>query len=81
MRDSEIMVETNTNSAAQNLADLNALFLMVTYVELELARIAPECISAASSLLCSISNEMLLRSPTWICVVGTSRMAQEESDL
>jgi hypothetical protein len=75
MRDSEIMIKTDTNSSAQDLADLNALFLMVTYVELELARIAPECTSAASSLLCSISNEMLLRNPTWICVVGSSRMA------
>jgi hypothetical protein len=81
MRDSEIVVEGNTNPVAQDLADLNALFLMVTYVELELARIAPECISAASSLLCSISNEMLLRNPTWICLVGSSRMTREESDL
>ena len=81
MRDSEIILETNTNSTAQDLADLNALFLMATYVELELARIAPECICAASTLLCSISNEMLLRNPTWICLVGPSRMTQEEGDL
>jgi hypothetical protein len=81
MRASEIMIDTNTNSAAQNLADLNALFLMVTYVELELARTAPECVSAASTLLCSISNEMLLRNPTWICVVGSSRMTREEGDV
>ena len=81
MHDSEIMIERNTNATAQTLADLNALFLMVSYVELELARIAPECIPAASSLLCSISNEMLLRNPTWIGLVGSSRMAQEEGDI
>jgi len=81
MHDSEIRIERNTNSTAEDLADLNALFLMVTYVELELARIAPECLPAASSLLCSISNEMLLRNPTWICRIGPSRMTQEEGDI
>jgi hypothetical protein len=81
MRDCEILIERNTNSTAETLADLNALFLMVTYVELELARLAPECIPAASSLRCSISNEMLLRNPTWICLVGPSGMTREEGDI
>jgi hypothetical protein len=81
MHDSEILIERNTNSPAQALADLNALFLMVSYVELELARIAPECTLAASSLLCSISNEMLSRNPTWICLVGPSSMTQQEGEL
>jgi hypothetical protein len=81
MHDSEILLARNINSTAETLADLNALFLMVTYVELELGRIAPECIPAASSLRCSISNEMLLRNPTWICLVGPSRMSREEGDI
>jgi hypothetical protein len=81
MHDSEIRIERNTNSTVQTLTDLNALFMMVSYVELELARIAPECTLAASSLLCSISNEILSRNPTWICLVDPSLMTREEGDI
>jgi hypothetical protein len=43
------------------VSDLNALFLMVGYVEMELERIAPECVLAASTLRSAIVNEMLVR--------------------
>jgi len=46
------------------ISDLNALFLMVGYIEMELQRIAPECVLFASSLRSAIINEMLLRDPS-----------------
>jgi len=55
----QIIIDTETNSTSEVLADLNALFLMVSYVELELERIAPECILSANNLRSSILNEML----------------------
>jgi hypothetical protein len=56
-----IMIDRKRNSPTEAVADLNALYLMVSYVELELERIAPECISAASHLRSTILNETLLR--------------------
>jgi hypothetical protein len=44
------------------VSDLNALFLMIGYVEMELERIAPDCVLAASTLRSTIVNEMLIRS-------------------
>ncbi len=49
------------------LADLNALSVMVYYVELELERIAPGCLVAASTLRSSIVSEILARTPYSIC--------------
>jgi hypothetical protein len=56
-----LMIDRKRNSTTEVVADLNALYLMVSYVELELERIAPECISAASHLRSTILNETLLR--------------------
>ena len=56
-----LMIDRKSNSTTEVVADLNALYLMVSYVELELERIAPECISAASHLRSMILNETLLR--------------------
>ena len=61
MHKSAIMLDTKTISRTEVVADLNALYLMITYVEQELERIAPECILAASSLRSSILSEMALR--------------------
>jgi hypothetical protein len=61
MHKSAIMMDTKMISRTEVVADLNALYLMVSYVELELERIAPECILAASSLRSSILSEMALR--------------------
>jgi hypothetical protein len=61
--ESGIMIDRKTNPTMQIMADLNALYLMISYVELELERIAPECILAVSNLRSSILNVMLSRSP------------------
>jgi hypothetical protein len=61
MHKNAIMIERKRNSTSEVVADLNALYLMVSYVELELERIAPDCVPVASHLRSSILNETLLR--------------------
>ena len=61
MHKSAIVVDIKTISRTEVVAELNALYLMVSYVEEELERVAPECILAASSLRSSILNEMVSR--------------------
>lgn len=65
MQKSVIMIDGKKNSTTEVAADLNALFLMVSYVELELERIAPDCTLVASSLRSSIFNEILLRASNY----------------
>jgi hypothetical protein len=64
MRKCEIVIDENTNPPTDSVADLNSLLLMVGYIELELERVAPDCIVAASHLRSSILNEMLSKSPS-----------------
>jgi hypothetical protein len=61
MHKSAIVVDIKTISRTEVVAELNAIYLMISYVEEELERVAPECILAASSLRASILNEMVLR--------------------
>ena len=63
MHKSAIVMDRKLDVRTEVVAELNALFLMVSYVELELERIAPECILAASNLRSSILSEMLTKMP------------------
>ena len=48
------------------IADLNALFLMVEYVENELKRIASRCVLSPSTLRAAIASEIVERTTEWV---------------
>lgn len=61
MRRSAIILAEQLKEESEVVADLNALFLMIGYVEGELERLAPGCVLPASNLRSSIVNEILSR--------------------
>ena len=61
MTGSVIIIADRKTQEKEVIADLNALFLMVEYVELELERTAPGCVLPASTLRAAIANEIITR--------------------
>ena len=57
----EITMGTRKQEEIEIIADLNALFWMVEYIELELERISPECVISAGALRAAITSEITAR--------------------
>ena len=57
----EITIGTRKQEEIEIIADLNALFWMVEYIELELERISPECVISAGALRAAITSEITAR--------------------
>ena len=56
-----INIEDRKRAEEEMIADLDALFWMTEYIELELERISPECVLSASALRAAITSEIIAR--------------------
>ena len=56
-----LTIEDRKREEIEVIADLDVLFWMAEYIELELERISPECVLSASALRAAITSEIIAR--------------------